>query len=107
MTNAREKGKRGELEAAELLRSHGFEARRGQQYCGGNGDADVVCKPLDPFHIEVKRRERLDIHGAVEQARQDGPGKIPLVLHRRDRHEWLITMPAGELLKILGRAYGQ
>ena len=29
---SREKGKRGEREFCELLREHGFDARRGQQY---------------------------------------------------------------------------
>ena len=45
---SRDKGKRGEREVALILREHGFEARRGQQYCGANGDADVV---LSLIHI--------------------------------------------------------
>ena len=38
----REKGKRGERELAGLLREYGYDCRRGQQYCGASGDADVV-----------------------------------------------------------------
>lgn len=48
--NSREKGKRGELELAKLLRDCGFDTRRGQQYSGANGDADVVGLP--GIHIE-------------------------------------------------------
>lgn len=55
--NSREKGKRGERELAGELRRHGYDARRGQQYCGANGDADVVG--LSGLHIECKRVERL------------------------------------------------
>jgi hypothetical protein len=33
--NSRNKGKRGELEAAKFLASEGFPARRGQQFSGG------------------------------------------------------------------------
>ena len=32
--NSRQKGKRGELELAKVLREHGYETRRGQQYSG-------------------------------------------------------------------------
>ena len=39
--NSREKGKRGERELAGKLREYGFGCRRGQQYSGANGDADV------------------------------------------------------------------
>ena len=41
----REKGKRGERELSNLLKDHGYNCRRGQQYCGTNGDADVVGLP--------------------------------------------------------------
>ena len=46
----REKGKRGERELAGILRENGYECRRGQQYCGAAGDADVVG--LSGIHIE-------------------------------------------------------
>ena len=49
----REKGKRGERELAGILRDYGYNCRRGQQYCGTSGDADVIGLP--DVHIEVKR----------------------------------------------------
>lgn len=51
--NSRQKGARGERELAKVLRSYGYETRRGQQYCGANGDADVMGLP--GIHIECKR----------------------------------------------------
>ena len=63
MTNSRAKGCRGEREIAKILREYGYEARRGQQYSGFNGDADVVGLP--GYHIEVKRVENLNLDKAI------------------------------------------
>lgn len=90
--NSRDKGKRGELELARELREYGYDCRRGQQYCGVNGDADVVGLPR--IHIECKRVEKLNIYDAVAQAIHDKKdGELPAVFHRRDRMNWLVTMP--------------
>lgn len=87
----REKGKRGEREFASICRSYGYDARRGQQYCGGNGDADVVGLP--GIHVEVKRVERLDLLRAMAQSISDAKnGEIPVVAHRKNNCDWLITM---------------
>lgn len=94
----REKGKRGERELANLLKDHGYNCRRGQQYCGTNGDADVVGLP--GIHIECKRVERLNLEDAMRQAIDDTEAEklpfseeiYPAVFHRRNRGSWLVTM---------------
>lgn len=97
--NSRSKGKRGELELAKELQKYGFETRRGQQYCGGNGDADVVGVP--GLHIECKRVERLNVENALRQAEQDSQGgKIPVVMHRANREEWKVTLRLGDFMEI-------
>ena len=89
--NSRDKGKRGELEAAHLLKEYGYDARRGQQYAGSNGDPDVVGLP--GIHIEVKRVEKLNIDEALEQSIRDAKDEeIPVVMHRKNRTEWKVTM---------------
>ena len=89
--NSRDKGKRGELEAAHLLKKYGYDARRGQQFSGANGDADVVGLP--GIHIEVKRVEKLNIDNALDQAIRDKrAAEIPIVLHRKNRSVWKVTM---------------
>ena len=89
--NSRNKGKAGEREAANLLKGYGYDARRGQQYAGINGDADVVGLP--GIHIEVKRVEKLNINDAVDQSCRDASlGELPIVLHRKNRKPWLVTM---------------
>ena len=90
--NSKAKGARFERTLASRLREYGYDCRRGQQYCGANGDADVVGLP--GVHIEVKRRERLDIYEAVEQAKREAkPGELPVVFFRKNNSEWLSIMP--------------
>lgn len=97
--NSRNKGKRGELEIANILKSYGYNTRRGQQYCGVSGDADVIGLP--GIHIEVKRVEKLNIDNAIEQATNDARfGEIPTVFHRKDRKQWLVTMPLVEWMEL-------
>lgn len=89
--NSRQKGKRGERELARKLNELGFETRRSVQYCGANGDADVIGIP--GIHIECKRVENLNIHKAMAQAIADArEGETPVVFHRKNGGEWLVTM---------------
>ena len=96
--NSRSKGKKGELELAKKLREYGYDCRRGQQYCGANGDADVVGLP--GIHIECKRVERLDLYGAMAQAMADSKDKTPVVIHRKNHCDWLVTMRLADWIEI-------
>lgn len=97
--NSRNKGAKGELELAEKLRGLGFKTRRGQQYSGANGDADVVG--IDGLHIECKRVERLDLDGAMEQSINDARvGEIPVVVCRT-KGEDFASVGEGEIAKLL------
>lgn len=99
--NSKRKGSQGERAVAEILREHGYsDARRSQQYCGHNGDPDVVGLPN--FHLEVKRVERLNLDAAFEQSVRDArDGEIPVVVHRRNRKPWMITMRFEDFLPLL------
>lgn len=98
--NSRAKGKRGELELAAELRTYGFDARRGQQYRGGGDSPDVVGLP--GVHIECKRVQALNIEKAMAQSRRDaeGTGEVPVVMHRRNREGWKVTMDLGEFMNL-------
>ena len=99
MTNSREKGARGERELASKLREHGFEARRGQQYSGANGDADVVGLP--GIHIEAKRVERLNLYDALAQSKRDArEGEKPVVMHRKNNSEWVVIQPLDDWIEM-------
>lgn len=89
--NSRKKGAAGERELANILKDHGYDTRRGQQYSGASGDADVVGLP--GIHIECKRVERLNIYDAINQSKRDArEGETAVVMHRKNHSEWLVTM---------------
>lgn len=99
MVNSKQKGKRGELELSSKLREYGYNTRRSVQYCGANGDADVMGLP--GIHIECKRVQKLNIYDAISQAKSDcKESEIPTVFHRKDRSEWLVTMTLEDWIKL-------
>lgn len=99
--NSKQKGKRGELELAHYLTEHGFEARRGQQFKGTPDSPDVICEELGAFHIECKRVEKLNIDNAMRQSIEDaGEDHIPLVMHRKNKEKWKVTLLLDDFLKL-------
>ncbi len=100
---SKNKGKVGEREVVALLRKHGFEARRGQQYAGGGGSPDVV-HDLPGIHIEVKRTEKFNLESSMQQAREDcAAGDIPVIFHRKNQKVWVVVIDADDFLDIIGR----
>ena len=99
MVNSKRKGADGERELSSKLKEHGYNTRRGQQYCGANGDADVVG--LEGIHIECKRVEKLNLYDAMSQAKADAKdSELPTVFHRKDRYEWLVTMTLEDWIRL-------
>ena len=103
--NSKRKGNRAERELLRLLQSYGLNAHRNnQQYIGGidNPDISVKIGPVS-VHVECKRVERLAMAAALRQAHRDANGHaLPVVVHRRSREPWLITMELADLLEVLG-----
>lgn len=90
------KGARGELDLSkELTKLFGEQCRRGQQFCGANGDADVVGLP--GIHAESKRTEKLQLWPALEQAVADAGDNIPVVFHRPSRKPWIAIVRLDDL----------
>lgn len=103
--NSKAKGAKGERELSRLLKEYGYDTRRGQQFCGANGDADVVGLP--GIHIECKRVEDLNIYDAMDQAINDSSAMelpfgydFPTVFHRKNNCEWLVTMQSSDFLEM-------
>ena len=96
---------RGELQFVHLLQSHGLDARRGQQYAGGNDSPDVICDSLPTVHWEVKVREAHRPWEWVTQAVTDaGQGQLPIVAMKKNRAPWLAVMRMDDLIELLRRA---
>lgn len=90
--NSRQKGARAERDLANILKDFGYSnARRGVQYCGLNGDADVIG--VHGIHIEAKHVEHLNIYTAMEQSIDDAKAdETPIVCHKKNRKPWLVTL---------------
>lgn len=94
------KGADGERELAALLREYGYQVERGGSQTFGSVP-DLVGLP--GIHIEVKRVERLNLAEAMQQSERDAErfrDGSPAVFHRRNRGEWLVTMPFSEWIKL-------
>lgn len=97
--NSKQKGNAGERELAAKLREYGYPARRGQQFCGLNGEPDVIGVP--GLHIECKRVEKLNVEQALRQSERDArPTEVPVVMHRRNREAWKVTLRLDEFMAI-------
>lgn len=100
---SRNKGKTGERELAHKLNEmFGTECRRGQQYCGAAGDADVVGLP--GIHAECKRTESLALWKSLEQAESDAKdGDVPIVCHRPNKRRWIVVLYLDDLPELAER----
>ena len=97
--NSREKGKNGEREIASILKDYGYNARRGVQYNGADGSADVIGLP--GLHLEIKRVERLNIQDAMSQSIHDArEDEKPVVMHRKNHGKWMVTMLLDDFMEL-------
>jgi len=100
----REKGKRGEREAAAELAAvfgltYGIDARRGVQHQGGPESPDVVLQGVS-VHVECKRTETINVYKALEQASDDAGEKTPIVWHRRNGKPSVVIVSVGDLVPL-------
>jgi hypothetical protein len=99
--NSRQKGKRGELDAAESLRRlFCWTARRTQQFKGTSDSSDVEVAETPEAFWEVKREERLNVFKALATAVAEAGGKLPVLMHRKNKTEWLVTVRLADLARL-------
>lgn len=91
----RRKGAVAEREVASVLADMGIHATRAAR--NGVQRAEDIRHSLPMCHIEVKRTERLRLHEAMRQAVDAAGGKAPMVVHRRSREEWMVTLRLEDL----------
>lgn len=98
------KGRAAELELCRLLQGYGYSVEPGRALNYGE-EPDLVG--LKNIHIEVKRRENVNLSAALAQAEADsrkfGDG-LPAVFHRRNREEWRVTMTLKDWLTLYAAA---
>lgn len=100
---SRDKGKRAEREFAKLCQEYGFDVQRTAQCKGKTGAAGDI-EGLPGIHIEVKHVERLNLREAMAQSIRDaeaeGKDKFPIVAHKKNNAEWLVTMRGRDWLQM-------
>lgn len=102
--NSKQKGARFERHLASLFREYGYtDSRRTAQYCGNTGDAsDVVGLP--GIHVEAKHQEQMRLYEWMNQAKRDaeagGEGRLPVVFHKKNNHEILVTMELDDFMQL-------
>jgi hypothetical protein len=102
---SRRRGAVAERELAEVIRSYGYPAIRGQQRSGLE-QADVVGGPAG-WRFESKRTERLNLWAAWAQVTRDRkPGEVAVVATRRNHSPWLAVVELDTLLRLIRQAGG-
>lgn len=92
---SRDKGKRGEREVRDLLREHGFEARR-----DGRLDDDLAHDAYG-YHFEVKRRETIALPEWTRQAEEDAGDREPVVAYRASHEPWRASLRLDTLVRLI------
>nr|PZN86573.1 MAG: hypothetical protein DIU57_04375 [Pseudomonadota bacterium] len=103
-SSARNKGKRGEREVANLLNKRlGFEAFKRNIMQSRQGGCDIDTEL--PVAIEVKRQQTLQLGRWIKQAREQGraSNKTPVLMYRRNNEDWsiLVDMTVDEFVEYL------
>ena len=91
----RNKGATAEREVVHILNEYGIPSRRGQVF---NHEPDIVDDT--PIHWEIKRQETTKIGEWYRQSAEQSRGKVPVVVHRKSREPWMITMKFEDFLKL-------
>ena len=103
----RRKGVRGELEAAELLRSVFPEARRrvtGEEAQLVDRGRDIAGTPGFAFQVGVGRGDKPRIHAKIAEATAvAGPDDIGVAMLKVDREAWSFHMSAEEFFALVRR----
>lgn len=122
---ARSKGIRGELEACKALAEVWPGLKRIYGQARANSSSPDIDAPGCPVFIEVKRQESINVHAAMEQAveacaqgAKESSGYVigatpavarigyaalarpPVIIHKRNRGEWLVTVRVRDLARL-------
>jgi len=99
---SRDKGARGERQAADLLRPLFPNVRRRAMQARGGRVEGADLENTGGWHVEVGVG-RVNPRTKWEQARHDSQGgeATPIALTKADLEPWLVTMPAETWLAML------
>lgn len=99
----RVKGAVGEREVVNILKKRGYLDARRVPNSGGLHEKGDIADSIDGFHLEVKRQEVIKILEWCRQSESEAEGRTPLVIFRRSRDKWRVTLPLSDFLDLLER----
>lgn len=100
--NQRQKGARGERELRDQFREAGFlKAHRGVQFCGLQGNADVVVPELPGLYFESKLCQNTSIHAWLSKAESEAQERLPVVCWKKNHSRWLAFLYLDDFLEII------
>lgn len=99
--NNRERGKRGERDARDAVREY-LGVRGAYRAAQSSGSLSADLGGTGDIHFEVKLRKSLAVYEFIEQALRDCKNKVPAVLMRRDRDEWLLMVRLKDAMRFMG-----
>lgn len=100
--NSRVKGAVGERAACEALAEHlGLTARRSQQHCATDSASDIIVNETPRLWWEIKRTQRINVAAVMQRSKKDCGDKIPVLMHRPNHSEWMVTVYLPDLLAVL------
>jgi Holliday junction resolvase len=90
------KGATAEREVRDILNAAGFDTHRTPHSGALDWLKGDICGT--DYCIEVKRCEQVRMSDWCKQAQDQAEGKPWLLIHRRSREDWKVTMPLSQWL---------
>lgn len=102
------KGGAGEREVVKIFKDAGFEDAARTPFSGANKNFPGDVMGMPGLHLEVKRRESTRFYEWMKQAEADRkPGRMPIVLHRRNNGEWMVFCRLDHFIQLYKKATGR
>lgn len=100
---SKEKGKRGERFVANAFKDYGYDVHRTAQFRGNTGQAGDI-EGIPGVHAEVKFVEKMHLYDwmaqAVRDAEAEGKGNLPIVFHKQNNKDLLVTLRFDDFMQI-------
>lgn len=97
---SRSKGKRGELEVVQGYQAAGYPSAH-RNTIDGQVDGDIADIP---DYAEVRRREKLNFSGWVQECREKCGPRPWALWTRRSGEQWAVTIEGDRYLALLAQA---
>jgi hypothetical protein len=96
---SRQKGQRGERDVCARFTAAGIPMKRNVE--GSRGQLEGDGDNQDNLYVEVRHRETLAIPAWNREVAQKKGDKLGLLVYRRNREDWHVSIPLDDFLPLL------